>query len=307
MSLFEHLPSSPNQKIDLAPFGIENCELFIKREDLLHPHISGNKFRKLKYNLLEAIAQKHDALVAFGGAYSNHIAATAAAAKEVGIKSIGIIRGEELESKIESNPTLIFARNCGMELLFVSRERYKERDSAEFTSYLSKLPQRYYLLPEGGTNALAVEGCSEIISEAEREFDYICTAVGTGGTLAGIVNSSFNHQTILGFSALQGKFQSSLVKQFTSKSNFEILDAYCFGGYGKVNEQLISFLNNFKDRSGILLDPVYTGKMIFGILDLLKLGYFEENSRILAVHTGGLQGILGMNKLLEKKKLPLIE
>lgn len=293
--------------VDLAAFNLKDFSLSILREDLLHHFVSGNKFRKLKYNILTAHEQKHRTLLTFGGAYSNHIAAVAAAGKEFGFNTIGIIRGEELESKISENPTLSCAKVCGMELHFVSREAYKAKDEIEFINNLKKQFGEFYLLPEGGTNALAVKGCEEILTETEAAINYICVPVGTGGTIAGLVKASKEGQHVLGFSALKGTFQSSEVAKYTSKTNFEITDAYCFGGYGKIDVDLIRFMNEFKEKTNIPLDPIYTGKMMFGIMDLLKKGYFKENSRILAVHTGGLQGVAGMNQKLKKKNLPIIE
>lgn len=299
--------SISSEVINLSKFGITSNSLVITREDLLHPFVSGNKFRKLKYNILTAQEQKHLTLLTFGGAYSNHIAAVAAAGKEFGFNTIGIIRGEELESKISENPTLSFAKSCGMELHFISREAYKNKDETEFINNLKKKFGDFYLLPEGGTNAMAVKGCEEILTNKEASFDYICVPVGTGGTIAGLVKASKEGQHVLGFSALKGTFQSSEVAKYTSKTNFEITDAYCFGGYGKIDVDLIRFMNEFKEKTNIPLDPIYTGKMMFGIMDLLKKGYFKENSRIFAVHTGGLQGVAGMNQKLKKKNLPIIE
>ncbi|SDW47269.1 1-aminocyclopropane-1-carboxylate deaminase/D-cysteine desulfhydrase [Aequorivita viscosa] len=299
--------SITTEKIDLSAFGINDCSLYLRREDLLHPFVSGNKFRKLKYNIEAAQLQKHDTLLTFGGAFSNHIAAVAAAGKELGLKTIGIIRGEELKGKVDENPTLSFAQNCGMQLHFASRELYREKESLKFKDDLRKLFGDFYLLPEGGTNSLAIKGCEEILKKEDAVYDYICVPVGTGGTISGLINASKHNQTVLGFSALKGTFQTSEISKHTSKMNFEIIDSYCFGGYGKIDIDLVRFINEFRLKTRIPLDPVYTGKMIYGILDLLKKGYFMENSCILAVHTGGLQGVPGMNKLLLKKQLPLIE
>ena len=161
-------------------------------------------------------------------------------------------------------------------------------------------------MPEGGTNDFAVKGCAEILTNKDSSFDYVCSSVGTGGTLAGLIKASNSLQTIIGFSALKGTFQNSDINKFTRKKNYRILDDYCFGGYAKINIELIEFINDFKNKTAVSLDPIYTGKMIFGIFDLINKGYFKENSTILAVHTGGLQGINGMNALLKKKNLPTI-
>ncbi len=294
-------------EIDLSKYGITGYSLVLKREDLLHPFVSGNKFRKLKYNLKAAQEQNHDTLLTFGGAFSNHIAAVAAAGKELDFKTIGIIRGDELKDKISENPTLSFAIDCGMQLHFISREAYRHKEEPEFINKLKQQFGNFYLLPEGGTNALAVKGCEEILSHENDSFDYICVPVGTGGTMAGLVKASNENQQVIGFSSLKGTFHASEIEKHTSKNNFDITDDYCFGGYGKIDMDLIRFINEFKEKTNIPLDPVYTGKMMFGIMDLLKKGHFKENSRIFAVHTGGLQGIAGMNQKLKKKNLPIIE
>ncbi len=294
-------------KIDLSHFGIKDCFFYLKREDLIHPAISGNKFRKLKYNILAAQEGQKDTLLTFGGAYSNHISAVAAVGKKFGFKTIGIIRGEELWDKISQNPTLSFARACGMKFEFVSREMYRQKEELEYVAQLSNKFGNFYLIPEGGTNELAVKGCEEIIKDEEGIYDYICVPVGTGGTMAGLVKSSTPNQTVIGFSALKGSFQSAEIEKYTSKTNYKIIDSYCFGGYGKIDLDLIRFINEFRRKTQIQLDPLYTGKMIYGIVDLYKKGHFNKNSRIFAVHTGGLQGIAGMNQVLLRKNLPLIE
>jgi len=305
-SWFEKIPPSSNLHIDLSLFGVHNGVLVLKREDLLHLKVSGNKFRKLKYNVRQAKQLGYGQLLTFGGAFSNHIAAVAAMGKELGWKTVGVIRGEELIDKIDDNPTLQYAKKCGMNLYFVSREAYKGKAETSFLDMLEEKFGRCYCIPEGGTNALAVMGCEEVLSEIDHSFDYICTAVGTGATMAGLVNSSLPEQKVLGFSALKGTFQKNDMQKYLRKDNFEITDAYCFGGYAKIDGSLIRFINEFKEKTGIPLDPIYTGKMVFGIIDLLKKGKFNENSRILAIHTGGLQGIAGMNKKLSKKNLPQI-
>lgn len=297
----------PTIEIDPSGFGIDTVSLFVKREDLLHPIVSGNKFRKLKYNLLEAKKLELDTVLTFGGAFSNHIIATAVAAREMGLKSIGIIRGEELAGRTHQNPTLTFAKKCGMRLYFVTREDYRLKEKEEFLTGLKFQLGPFYVIPEGGSNSLAVKGCEEILTKADSSFDYICVSVGTGGTMAGLVRASRKNQKVIGFSALKGTFQTSEIEKYTKKSNFEITDSYCFGGYGKIDTELVRFMNDFKRKTQIPLDPLYTGKMMYGVLDLIKRGYFKENSRILAIHTGGLQGVAGMNIQLQKKKLPLIE
>jgi 1-aminocyclopropane-1-carboxylate deaminase len=293
-----------NQSITIDfPKGIS---LVIKREDLIHPFVSGNKFRKLKYNLLQAKAENHTTLLTFGGAYSNHIAAVAYAGKENGFQTIGIIRGDELADKIASNPTLKFAQECGMQFEFVSREAYRLKTEAAFLEQLEEQYGSFYLVPEGGTNAFAIKGCEEILTNEDTVFDYIGCAIGTGGTISGIINSALSHQKVLGFPALKGEFLQDEIRNFVHNDNWELITDYHFGGYAKVNDELIAFINWFFEQTQIPLDPVYTGKMVFGIFDLITKNYFPENSKILLIHTGGLQGIQGMNMKLINKGLPII-
>ena len=295
---------SLNQHINLElPNGIS---LYIKREDLIHPFVSGNKFRKLKYNLLEAKTQNKDTLLTFGGAFSNHIAAVAYAGKDKGFKTIGIIRGDELRDKISENPTLQFAENCGMQFEFVSREEYRLKGENHFLEKLKMKFGDFYLIPEGGTNELAIKGCEEILTENDADFDFICCAVGTGGTISGIINSVLDHQKVLGFPSLKGDFLQDEIRNFVETQNWELITGYHFGGYGKVSEELIAFINQFYAETKIPLDPIYTGKMVFGVIDLISENYFPANSKILLIHTGGIQGIQGMNIKLKKKQLPTI-
>ena len=297
---------SNNKKIQIAlPNGIE---LFIKREDELHPIISGNKFRKLKYNIEEAKRLNQDVLLTFGGAFSNHILAVAGAGAEFGFKTIGVIRGEELECKINENPTLAQAQELGMQFYFVSRAAYRDKEQPSFVSHLHEKYGNFYLVPEGGTNDFAIKGCEEILTDTDKEyFTHIICAVGTGGTISGLINSSSEKQQISGFSSLKGAFLSEVIRNFVSKTNWSINDNYHFGGYGKVTDELIQFLNSFYSQTAIPLDPVYTGKMVFGVLDWIEKGYFPENSKILMIHTGGLQGIKGMNFALKNKNKEIIQ
>lgn len=298
------LDKSINQQIKLP--SKYNVALYLKREDSIHVFVSGNKYRKLKYNIEEAKNLGFTTLLTFGGAYSNHIAAVAFAGKTFGFKTIGIIRGEELESKIDNNPTLAFAKQCGMQFKFVSRESFRLKNTNSFTEVLKKEFGNFYLIPEGGTNKLAIKGCEEILTEADNTFNFICTSVGTGGTISGLINCSQPSQQILGFPALKGSFLQEDISKFVSKKNWSLNTDYHFGGYAKVNAELVHFINNLKKEQDIQLDPVYTGKMMFGIFDLIEKGYFPKGSKILAIHTGGLQGIKGVNGILKKKKLPLI-
>lgn len=296
--------NSLNQAIAIdLPKGIS---LVIKRDDLIHPFVSGNKFRKLKYNLLQAKAENQSVLLTFGGAYSNHIAAVAYAGKENGFQTIGIIRGDELADKIESNPTLKFAQECGMQFEFVSRETYRFKTEESFLEQLQQKYGAFYLIPEGGTNAFAIQGCEEILTPEDASFDYVACAIGTGGTISGLINSVLPHQKVLGFPALKGEFLQDEIRKFVRHENWELITDYHFGGYGKVSPDLIDWINRFYTQTQIPLDPVYTGKMVFGILDLIAKNYFPENANILLIHTGGLQGIQGMNLKLKNKGLPIL-
>ncbi|WP_269234961.1 1-aminocyclopropane-1-carboxylate deaminase/D-cysteine desulfhydrase [Flavobacterium flavigenum] len=292
------------------PINIEfskDISLIIKREDMIHPFVSGNKFRKLKYNLLQAKTENKTTLLTFGGAFSNHIAAVAYAGKEQGFKTIGVIRGDELEDKIEENPTLKFAHENGMEFEFVSRENYRLKSEASYIENLKSKFGDFYLVPEGGTNELAVKGCEEILTDEDSVFDYVCCAVGTGGTISGLINSALPNQKILGFPALKGDFLKDEIRIFAKKDNWNLISDYHFGGYGKINLELIEFINAFFEENKVPLDPIYTGKMVFGVIDLIHKNYFPAHSKILLIHTGGLQGINGMNLKLKQKKLPILK
>lgn len=292
--------------LDFHNIQIDN-QVFIKPEYLTHTHISGNKYRKLKYNIIETIRQKKDTLLTFGGAYSNHIAATAYAGKENGLKTIGIIRGDELENIIETNPTLKFAKANGMHLHFISREAYRMKEKPKSIEKLVEKFGDFYLIPEGGTNQLAVKGCEEILNKEDTNYDFICCSIGTGGTICGLINTSRSHQKILGFPALKGDFLRQDIRKFAKQDNWELITDYHFGGYGKIKPELITFINTFKTKYKVPLDPIYTGKMLYGIYDMKAKGFFPNKAKILAVHTGGLQGISGMNLKLMQKGLTLIE
>ena len=269
-----------------------DLRLLLKCEYQNHPFISGNKWWKLKYNLVEAQRLDKDTLLTFGGAYSNHIYATAAAAKELGLKSIGIIRGEKV---LPLNPTLAFAESCGMRLEFVSREDYRHKTQEVFIRQLQNKFGDFYLIPEGGTNELAVKGVTEFASSVlhETEFDYLCLPVGTGGTMAGMVIGFEGSKTILGFSVLKGgEFLNDEVKKWSGHSidNWSIVEDYHFGGYAKTTKELEIFITEFETQHHVPLDQVYTAKMMFGVFDLVKKGVFKKGTTILVLHTGGLQG-----------------
>ncbi|UMB55552.1 pyridoxal-phosphate dependent enzyme [Lutibacter sp. A64] len=296
------------QQIYFSEIANSGVSLYIKREDQLHPFISGNKYRKLKYNLIEASKQQQKTLLTFGGAFSNHITAAAAAGFQFGFKTIGIIRGDELandlEKVLQQNPTLKFASEHNMQFHFVSRSAYREKTSEVFIANLKQQFGDFYLVPEGGTNTFAVKGCEEILNDEDIIYNVICSSVGTGGTISGIINSTKKHQKTIGFPALKGDFLKHEIKKYVlTDKNWSLNTDYHFGGYAKVSEDLIHFINKFKSETGIPLDPVYTGKLLFGIVDLIKNDYFDAGTNILAIHTGGLQGIEGMNVYLKNKNL----
>lgn len=297
-----HLNHTPLQKLESCLLSRADISLYVKREDLADPFIGGNKWRKLKYNLAQARAQNENTLLTFGGAWSNHIAATALAGKRFGFNTIGIIRGEAHDIL---NPTLQFAHDCGMQLDHVDRATYRNKTSA---TYIRALHQRYgdfYLLPEGGSNQLALAGCAEIVTNIDTAFDFITVASGTGATLAGIVSALNPDQHAIGFAVLKGAaFLNKDVANMLASSckpsaqNWHIECDYHFGGYARVTPELFGFIRQFKSDFGIELDAVYTGKMFYGLFDLINKGGFDRGSRIVAVHTGGVQGNTGFPDLL---------
>jgi len=302
--------STKNQGVVLPELSGIDCQITIKREDQIHPLVSGNKFRKLKYNIQEAVKQKHTKLLTFGGAFSNHILATAAAGNLKHLQTVGVIRGDELGKDVAktlaNNSTLRKASEYGMKFEFISREYYQDKTKPQFIETLQEKHGDFYSIPEGGTNELAVKGCEEILEKEDYQFDYICSCVGTGGTISGIINSAQKHQKILGFPALKGGFLRDEIQRYSKfKDNWELISDYHFGGYGKYTDELIHFINRFKKITQIPLDPIYTGKMMYGVVDMIKNKLFPAGSKILIVHTGGLQGIDGFNELLIKKKSDL--
>jgi 1-aminocyclopropane-1-carboxylate deaminase len=298
------LKNSINEKVDFV--NNSGLQLFLKREDKIHNIISGNKYRKLKFNLINAKELGFKGLLTFGGAYSNHIPAVAYAAKKNGFKSLGFIRGEEIVNNYLENPTLKYSHDLGMKFKFLSRSNYKLKTNEYFLRKLKKKFKDYYLIPEGGTNALGVLGCQEILNDNDKEFDYICCSVGTGGTICGLINSSNENQKIIGFSSINKNYLLNDITKFVTNENWMLIDDFSFGGYGKVNNELIEFMNNFRLKYGILLDPIYTSKLVYGVLNLITNNFFKPNSKILMIHTGGHQGIFPMNKFLKNKNLTTI-
>ena len=284
----------------------KNIQLFLKREDLIHPKISGNKYWKLFYNINSYLDQNpaNPFIITFGGAFSNHIAAVAALGNEYQLKTLGIIRGEELQGKWEENPTLKMAHQNGMDFRFVSRIEYRDKDS--LTQILKKEFPNALIIPEGGTNEHAVEGIQFMLTEETKRFDYLCTAVGTGGTIAGISKFAQDNQKILGFKVVDDHSLYNKVLELSTRSNFELIEAH-EGKYGKTTDENIRFINDFNQNYGIQLDPIYTGKMMKKLFEMIEENYFPAGSKILAFHTGGLQGISGANELLKKQNRALID
>ncbi len=271
----------------------KEIRIFIKRLDKTHKYISGNKWFKLKYNFLEAKKKKIRTIITFGGAFSNHIAATAFLGKKEGYNTIGIIRGEEHNPL---NPTLTFAKKQGMILRYLSRDAYRLKNTDNYLDQLKNEFDNIYLIPEGGTNNLAIKGTSEIINDNDQQ-DYVCCAVGTGGTIAGIINSAHENQKILGFPVIKGNnLLKKEIEKWTNNNSWKLIKNCHCGGYAKLSDKLITTINTFHEMFQIPLDGIYTGKMILGVLDLIKQNYFPKGSSILLIHTGGIQGNIGLNQ-----------
>lgn len=275
--------------------------LLLKREDLIHPELGGNKWRKLRYNLQRARSLGKSRLLTFGGPHSNHLYATAAAGKLLGMPTLGLVRGEEPQPL---TPTLAFAKSCGMELRYLSRSAYREKHLPSFQRSLQiQSDAKDYIIPEGGTNLLALQGCREIVEEFRVQQPEVreavwCVPCGTGGTLAGITQALRPGESALGFACLKGGFLGGEVHKLLGPKNncWKIIDKYHCGGFARYSEELIAFMRDFRQHTGVQLDPLYTGKMMWGLFDLIRRGYFPKGSTLVAVHTGGLQGIPGFEQ-----------
>lgn len=300
---------SPLEQLDT----LKGVEIWIKRDDLIHPEISGNKWRKLKYYIEDFNRSAKTEILTFGGAFSNHLAASAAAGKLFGINTHALVRGDELSH----NATLDFCRNQGMQIESISRSKYNLKDEPDFLEALKETLPQVYIIPEGGKGVKGVLGCAEILKEVEAPFDIVCAAAGTGTTMAGMLLSNYDAE-FLAFPALKGgaflkraiadqllaaakTLSTSINEKKIIESRLSLKENYHFSGYGKVNDQLINFMNGFYDSYGLKLDPVYTGKMMFGLFDLIEKGEIESGKRVLVIHSGGLQGIAGMNERLKFK------
>ncbi|MCE6989351.1 1-aminocyclopropane-1-carboxylate deaminase/D-cysteine desulfhydrase [Dyadobacter sp. CY323] len=290
--LHPSLPT-PLQELSHKILDEAGVKLYIKRDDLIHPVVSGNKWRKLKYNLSAAKSSGQDVVVTFGGPYSNHLYATAAATNAIGMRSIGIVRGEEKET-----PTIDFCRNHGMDIRFVSRDEYRQRNSISYLFNLIKILGNAFIIPEGGTSGHGLKGVAEMVHETSKQLsqhvDYYAVAAGTGGTAAGILSAKAD---VLAFSALKGgDFLKAdideLLEQYKDRGNLTLLTDYHFGGYAKWNDDLLDFLIWFKTEFDIQTEQVYTAKMLYGLFDLIQKKHFKPGTTIVAVHTGGLQGLI---------------
>lgn len=262
-------------------------ELYVKRDDLIHPFVSGNKLYKLIYNVKEAQKQGHNAILTFGGAWSNHLVATAAYCKEKGLKCIGVVRGDELTPDTLS-PALKFCVEQGMQLHFVTREEYNKKTEPYFISRLKNLFGPFFLVPEGGANSLGVKGASEIIAGLDG-FDFVCCACGTGTTLAGLVTSALPETKYIGFSVLKGEdtLSAEVEKYVGHTKGWSINTDYHCGGYAKTTAELLAFKQRFEEVNQIPLDRVYTAKLFYGLYALINKGLLKSNVKILAIHTGG--------------------
>lgn len=286
---------TPLQTLALPPNSA--IEAWIKRDDLNHPLIQGNKWHKLKYNLQAAQSQHKHQLLTFGGAYSNHIAATAAAAFERGWSSIGLIRGNELATNQQAwSPTLKQAQRHGMTFEFVDRQTYRLRHQP---TWLNALLQRYpkaYFLPEGGSNPLAINGFESVINELNQQcpsWTHLLCAVGTGGTLAGLAKFAQPHQQIWGIASLKNAgYLREQISEWAGldKTNWRLFTEFHGGGYGKTSNDVLNISQQFEQNNGVKLDPVYTAKLVFAFNRLIQAGAFAANSRVVLYHSGGLQG-----------------
>ncbi len=282
------------QHLTNSSFAENNLEVSIVRLDLIHPSISGNKWFKLSAYINDATQKSYQAFATFGGAYSNHILATAAHCNQQGYKCIGFIRGEEPASL---SHTLADAKELGMTLKFLSRSEYQNRD----IEHLKSLYPEYYFIDEGGFGTLGIIGIKQIFQWIPSDASFIVAACGTGTTIAGLIYSALPHQKVVGINVLKGyeaienDIKQLLPSDFVS-NNWEIFNTYHFGGYAKKNDSLINFMNELWQTNALPTDFVYESKMMYGLIDLAKKGYFPKNSKVIAIHSGGLQGNLSLPK-----------
>jgi 1-aminocyclopropane-1-carboxylate deaminase/D-cysteine desulfhydrase-like pyridoxal-dependent ACC family enzyme len=304
---------SPLHRISYPAFERAGIEFWLKRDDQIHHAISGNKWRKLVHNFREAQTNNATGIVTFGGAFSNHLAATAFAAARDKLPLVAFVRGLDGET---TNPTLNFLKACGATVIPLSRADYAQKNEPDFLAEVQTKFPGHAIIPEGGANLQGVRGCMEILDEVQAPFNVVATPVGTTTTLSGLLLSGFN-ATFIGFTAVKGgAYLTADVNNFIHRAKqahvvpptfphpeWQLQTEYHFGGFGKVTPELIAFMNAFYQETGVPLDPIYTGKMVFGLAEMASQGQFKRGTRILALHTGGLQGIFGMNERLRKKHL----
>lgn len=290
----------PIERVCLDIFKAKNIEVYLQRDDLLHRDVSGNKWRKLKYALSKYNPDEFDGILTFGGAYSNHLSATAAACNILGIPFVAYVRGEKPE---KLNNTLEFLIEQGTEIIWVKRSEYKILREQNWPNPNKEIYKNYQVIPEGGYSNLAIQSCMEISNDWSEDYDFACCSIGTGTTFSGMVNGLKDSSTnSIGFVMLKDKdYLTKDINGMTTHNRYTLNRDYHFNGFAKVSDELIHFLNDFYEKTQIPLDPVYTGKMLYGICDLASRDYFPEFSKIIAIHTGGLQGISGCNEQRRKK------
>ena len=299
MKVAINIPSNL-ELLDYDLFNQYDVKVYIKRDDQIHPEISGNKWRKLNLNIEKYKQGRYEKILTFGGAYSNHIHATAALGRDLQIPTIGIIRGEELTP--QSNATLKAAAAAGMELVFVNREEYSWRYERDYKELLRRKYGNVMVIEEGGANYLGVAGCTAIVAEIGIDTDYYILPAGTGTTTAGIL-MGVDHQQVISVPVFKkGDFIRDEISSLLTYSGLgeeeieeklaqlKLATNYAFGGYGKSNQTLIDFINQIYTETGLKLDQIYTGKMFYALCDLIKLGEIKKGSSVVAIHTGGLQG-----------------
>ena len=288
-----HKPIAINEYLPLPEFEEKGVSVYLKREDLVFPLASGNKWRKLKYNFKALKASSAKGMLTFGGAFSNHLAAAAALAAQEQIPIVGIVRGEELANK-PLNPTLMQCQANGMQLVFVTRAEYKLKALGETVSQLVAA-KNLFLVPEGGTNKLAIKGCMEILAKNDVRFDVIGCAVGSGGTLAGLAASAVAHQKVVGFQMVDDATIPDRIRTFVASDNWELIRHPSYAGYANADKRLVTFAYELNKKTGVLLDPIYTTPMLFQLVQMIKDNTWSFGKNILLIHTGGTQGIAGYN------------
>lgn len=284
--------STPVEPVSTEFLRSGGVQVYLKRDDLIHPFVSGNKWRKLKYNIESVLQGMYTGVVTFGGAYSNHLIATACACASAGIPCIGLVRGDELNPT--SNYVLRLCHEFGMELKFVSRQAYRDKEALaeDFST------RGYWVVPEGGANEEGVKGCEEILPEGNENWDHVVVAVGTATTFAGIIRSAEEQTVVHGIAALKGAdYLMEMVSSYTDKTNWRLHTNYAQGGFGKFDNDLLAFNKQFASETGVLLDPVYTGKMMWALYNLIKRGEIGVGQKVLCIHTGGMTGVLNADWL----------